>query len=331
MIKWIGIMLVGAATLVPSLALAQADGAGVFRQFIDAHNRGDTAAAVALFTDDATLDIGAGLCSATPCAGKDAIRRELERQVADQARYGIISLDLSGAAAANFRVQVTSAGIRLASVDAAIAAGTVELRGERIAVMRARFDAQDPKTAAFLDFHRVTGPLRRYAEAVNRGDIAGAMAQFTENAVKEAAACMPRCVGLASIEGDTGRVVGGGTNIQLERFEVSGNSATGRLQIRNNASRVAGVDRFIQQTTIEVTGDRLSFYRITPDTSDPQTVAYQAFQAALQAAQQPAAAAQVAPMQLPATGGPTVPAMGGLGLGGMLFGAGLFLRKRLAR
>lgn len=56
------------------------NGAALYQQYLDSINRGDVAAAMALFADDAVFE-GELACSPAPCTGKEAIQREIERQV----------------------------------------------------------------------------------------------------------------------------------------------------------------------------------------------------------------------------------------------------------
>jgi ketosteroid isomerase-like protein len=58
----------------------------VQQQLFDALNRGDVRDALALFTDDAVIDAESGLCWKTPCVGKAAIQKDLERLVSDKSR-----------------------------------------------------------------------------------------------------------------------------------------------------------------------------------------------------------------------------------------------------
>lgn len=264
----------------PIAALAQADPAVVFRQFLEAHNRGDVAASLSLFTDDAVFDVGAGFCTAAPCVGKEAIRRELERQLADQVRYGLLTAQSSGVSA-NFRVQITGLGIRQAGVDGVVGAGTAELRGDKIAAIRARLDAQDTKTATFLNFQRVAGTYRQYVEARNRGDVAAAVALWNEDGVLDAGAglCTAQrpCAGRAAIGEELQRQRDINTHFTLTALQVSGDTLTFRAEIRNDTGRAAGVDRFIRSGTVEVRGDKITVERSRLDGTDPPTATLQRF------------------------------------------------------
>ena len=75
----------GQATVNP-LSLAERD--------LAAESRGDTAAALALYRDDAILQY-CGLCW-TPCVGKAAIQKEIERRVAAKNEWKIIGKYVSG-------------------------------------------------------------------------------------------------------------------------------------------------------------------------------------------------------------------------------------------
>jgi len=65
---------------------AQGGPEDVQQQLLSALSRGDVSAALALFTDDAVIDSQSGLCTDAPCVGKAAIRKDLERLVADKSR-----------------------------------------------------------------------------------------------------------------------------------------------------------------------------------------------------------------------------------------------------
>jgi hypothetical protein len=58
-------------------------GTALYQQFLDGINRGDVAAVMALFAADAVVE-GNLDCAAVPCSGREAIRRVIERLVADK-------------------------------------------------------------------------------------------------------------------------------------------------------------------------------------------------------------------------------------------------------
>jgi hypothetical protein len=89
MLKSLGVATELIALLALSLtagARAQAGSEDVQLQIVNALSRGDVAAALRLFTDDAVIDAQSGFCTDEPCVGKDAIRKDLERLAADKTR-----------------------------------------------------------------------------------------------------------------------------------------------------------------------------------------------------------------------------------------------------
>src|SRR5688572_25916309 len=91
------------AALLVSTATVRAQGsdAGVlYQQFVEAQNRGDVGAQLALMTDDATIvtDVPGSLCPAPPvgCVGKAAIQRELERRAASGVQTAMPQVQLTG-------------------------------------------------------------------------------------------------------------------------------------------------------------------------------------------------------------------------------------------
>ena len=138
-------------SVAPGSAQA-ADAGTLYRQFLEAQNRGDVAAQLALLTDDAVIvaDFAGGLCSFTaPCVGKAAIRRELERRVAAGAQTMIPAFQVSGDTA-TARIELRNPVTRSAGIERAILVNTIVARGGRIASVRSLLDTADPQTAGAL-------------------------------------------------------------------------------------------------------------------------------------------------------------------------------------
>src|ERR1043165_1473496 len=72
---------------------AQADPVAVFRQAVDARNRGGIDGLMALFTDDAVRQDGS--CP-TPCVGTAAIRRTMEQNIAEHFQATVLSAQATG-------------------------------------------------------------------------------------------------------------------------------------------------------------------------------------------------------------------------------------------
>src|SRR6266446_2130354 len=82
------------ALAVSTPAPAEVDPASLAEQDLAAESRGNVAAALALYSDNAIVQYG-GLCW-TPCVGKTAMQKELERRVAAKNHWTIVGKYVSG-------------------------------------------------------------------------------------------------------------------------------------------------------------------------------------------------------------------------------------------
>lgn len=160
--------IVCAALLAFALALgvstgahAQTDPAVLAEQDIAAQSRGDVAAAIALYSDDAIVQYG-GLCW-TPCVGKPAVQKEIERRVAARNHAKIIGKYVSGnVAVVKTEVRVTAIDKSGAEhpvewspgVDRLIVWNIYEVAGDKIAVVTLAGQRTDPQTARFIAWLR---------------------------------------------------------------------------------------------------------------------------------------------------------------------------------
>ncbi len=144
--------LLGLAAL-SAASLAQADPVAVQQQLNDALARGDVAAAVALFADDAVIDSESGFCAKAPCVGKAAIQKDFERYVADKSRHvTALNTYVSGNVLVT-RFEARSATIQKAGVERVILWSIREFRGDKIASTRCCLpERTDPQTARFLEW-----------------------------------------------------------------------------------------------------------------------------------------------------------------------------------
>ncbi len=129
------------------VACAEQGAADIFRQFVEAINQGDVAAALALFTDDATWERG-GRCPPNECVGIAAVQGEIEKDVTDNHRIDIVSIEVSGNTV-TARVELRTDGTRARSVERIIQIFTVEVTGDKISSLQAAPDLTDPVTADF--------------------------------------------------------------------------------------------------------------------------------------------------------------------------------------
>jgi ketosteroid isomerase-like protein len=128
---------------------------------LTAQSRGDVAAALALYNDDAIVQ-GGGLCW-TPCVGKAAIQKELQRRAAANNHATIIGKYVSD------NVAVVKSAVRLGStnksgvyrsiewspgVDRIVVWNIYEARGDKIAVVTLVGQRTDPQTARFIAWLR---------------------------------------------------------------------------------------------------------------------------------------------------------------------------------
>jgi len=140
-------------------ALAQLDPTSLAQKDVEAESRGDVAAALALYSEDAIVQYG-GLCW-TPCVGKAAIEKELQRRVADLNHATIVGKYVSG------NVAVIKTEVRLGSVDKSGALQAIqwspgvdrivvwniyEVKGDKIAVVTLAGERTDPQTARFIEW-----------------------------------------------------------------------------------------------------------------------------------------------------------------------------------
>jgi hypothetical protein len=87
-------LIVSVPTSAQDYGQAKVDPASLADQDLAAESRGDVAAALALYSDEAIIQNG-GLCW-TPCVGKAAIQKELERRVAAKNKFKVVGKYVSG-------------------------------------------------------------------------------------------------------------------------------------------------------------------------------------------------------------------------------------------
>jgi hypothetical protein len=132
-------------------APAQVDPASLAEQDLAAESRGDVAAALALYSDDAIVQYG-GLCWSA-CVGKAAIRKELERRVAAKNQFEIIGKYVSGNVAV-VQTELRIGYIEKSGVDRVIVWNIYEIAGGKIAVATLVGQRTDPQTARFIEWFR---------------------------------------------------------------------------------------------------------------------------------------------------------------------------------
>ena len=145
------------ALAVSTPASAEIDPTLLAEQDMAAESRGDVTAALALYSDDAIVQYG-GLCW-TPCVGKAAIQKELERRVAAKNQWTIIGKYVSGNVAA-VQTELRIGYIEKSGVDRVIVWTLYEVKGDKIAVVTLVGQRTDPQTARFIEWVQSQPPAR---------------------------------------------------------------------------------------------------------------------------------------------------------------------------
>lgn len=139
------VLAVIAALLAPAANAQETDPAAIFDEFVDAINGGDVDAALALFTEDATWTRG-GRCPPGTCAGTDAIRGELEKDVDDHHRIDVVDVEVSGSTL-TARTELRTDGTREEGIERVIQTVTLEFDEDKISSLLIVPDLTDPMTA----------------------------------------------------------------------------------------------------------------------------------------------------------------------------------------
>jgi hypothetical protein len=145
------------ALAVSTPARAEADPASLAEQDMAAESRGDVAAALALYGDDAIVQYG-GLCW-TPCVGKAAIQKELERRVEAKNRWTIIGKYVSGNVAV-VQTELRIGYVEQSGVDRVVVWSIYEVKGDKIAVATLVGQRTDPQTARFIQWIQSQPPAK---------------------------------------------------------------------------------------------------------------------------------------------------------------------------
>jgi len=145
------------ALAVSTPAPAEVDPVSLAERDMAAESRGDVAAALASYSDDAIVQYG-GLCW-TPCVGKAAIQKELERRVAAKNRWTIIGKYVSGNVAV-VQTELQIGYIEKSDVDRVIVWCIYEVKGDKIAVVTLVGQRTDPQTARFIEWVQSQPPAR---------------------------------------------------------------------------------------------------------------------------------------------------------------------------
>jgi hypothetical protein len=123
------------------------------------------------------------------------------------------------------------------------------------------------------------GLYQQFVAAFDRGDVDGALETFADDAVVGGMpGCVPvDCVGTDAIRNMVEFYVADHIHITVTSSEVSGNTATGSVEIEEDVLRAGGIERFLGLISVEVTNGKIREYRLAADVSDGQTAAAVAY------------------------------------------------------
>ena len=124
-------------------------------------------------------------------------------------------------------------------------------------------------------------PVRLYLDALNQGDIAAALATFTDDAIWERGGqCPPgACAGTTAVRAEITRDVAAHHKLTPLSADESTGSVAVRLELRNDGTQRANVDRVVQIFAFKLRGGKISAVAVSFDGSDPVTAAFVASQA----------------------------------------------------
>jgi ketosteroid isomerase-like protein len=122
------VILAATIPVLPGVGIAQTDSVAVFNHAIDARNRGDIVAMMALFTDDAVREDGS--CQ-PPCVGLAAVRASFQKNIDEHFQAKVTSAEGSGDTV-TARAEISSDAFRAQGVQKRMTSYTVKLKDGKI-------------------------------------------------------------------------------------------------------------------------------------------------------------------------------------------------------
>ncbi len=118
-------------------------------------------------------------------------------------------------------------------------------------------------------------------DAWSRGDVDGALSAFADDAVFIAArvtgpcAAQTPCNDLAGVRAQIEFAIGLHICQTLRSVQVSGSIVTGQFETRTDPDRANGVERLKRSFIAQIPNDKITFFAVLNDVSDPQTAGTQ--------------------------------------------------------
>jgi hypothetical protein len=119
---------------------AQPDPVAVFRQAIDARNRGDITTMMALFADEAVREDGS--CQ-PPCVGLAAVKKSFQMNIDEHFHANVTSAQGAGDTV-TAAAEITSDAFRARGIEKRMTSYTVQLRGGKIVRWSSPLPPQTP-------------------------------------------------------------------------------------------------------------------------------------------------------------------------------------------
>lgn len=118
--------------------------------------------------------------------------------------------------------------------------------------------------------------VRQFVEAVNAGNVSGALAMLDEAVIWERGGqCPPLfCKDKQAAERELTRDVTNHHALVMTGTEPAAAGLKARMELRNDGIRRANVERVIQIWALETKAGKISAVRVTNDASDPVTAAF---------------------------------------------------------
>jgi ketosteroid isomerase-like protein len=109
-------------------AFAQSDPISIFRQAIEARNRGDLDGMMQFFASDAVREDGS--CQ-PPCVGVAAVRRSFEKNIAEHFQASLTSVEVAGDTVTG-RAEIRSDAFRARGIDHRTTSYTIKFKDGKI-------------------------------------------------------------------------------------------------------------------------------------------------------------------------------------------------------
>jgi len=271
-----------AVTLTAAARAPQPDRAGIVREWVDERARGNVDAALARLDGGAWFIDGTCLVS-RPCRGPAAVRPILEQQAAGRTADAVVYARVFGSVVVG-RLDRRSDALRAAAVRRITYGFIAQVPEDKLSAWAVLPDLSDattvkaelgPGAAPVTAFGDRVSVDRRFADAVTRGDVEGAVNIFTDDGLfVTPAGCLPVPCARPEIRG---RLRANAANHAVYTFtngQTVGSIVIARFELRADNIRAKGVERIINVYIAQVPHRQIAAWIQFPDLTDPDTVKF---------------------------------------------------------